>query len=263
MIGRIWRAYQFELGKAVHRRGIYAGPLVVVALLAGLWLQYTRGETDVDGLRFIAFATPVTLNLFGLLIILAFASGTIASEVSAGTLRLPLTRPVRRHELLAAKIFLAMTYAAALTLIVAVLSWAVAYGVHGVSAVEYGGEVWYTGTEMFGTYCVCALLGLAPLFAACAYGVMWSTLTPNAGSAIAASIISWFFIDLLKEPLGIAPLVFTTYVETPWQVFTDRVDLMDPSWTPGAYQTLAASAAAFFIFGGIAHFVFDQRNIVK
>ncbi len=263
MIGRVWAAYQFELGKTVHQRGIYAGPAAVIILLAALWFAFTRGDTDVDGLRFIAFATPVTLNLFGLLLILAFSAGLVASEVSGGTLRLPLTRPIRRHELLAGKIFLAMTYAVLLTLLVGTLSWIIAIGVHGVSAVEYGGEVWYTGTEMFGAYCLCALLGLAPLFAACAYGVMWSALMPNAASAITAAIVSWFLIDLLKEPLGVAPFVFTSYVETSWQVFIDRCDLMDPTWTPNVYRTVAASAAACFVFSGIAHFAFGRRNICK
>ncbi len=263
MIGRVWAAYQFELGKTAHQRGIYAGPFAAIILFAGLWFQFSRGQIDVDGLRFIAFATPVTLNLFGLLLILAFSSSLVASEVSAGTLRLPLTRPIQRHELLAGKIFLAMTYAVLLTLLVGALSWGVAVGVHGVSAVEYGGEVWYTGTEMFWTYCVCAVLGLAPLFAACAFGVMWSALMPNAGSAIAAAIVSWFLVDILKEPLGIAPFVFTSYIETSWQMFSDRCDLMDPSWTSLAYRSVAASAAAFFVFGGIAHFAFDRRNICK
>jgi len=263
MIGRVWAAYQFELGKAAHQRGIYAGPFALIILLAGLWLTFTRGETDVDGLRFIAFATPVTLNLFGLLLILAFSAGLVASEVSAGTLKLPLTRPIRRYELLAGKIFLAMTYATMLTGLVGAISWGVAVGVHGVNTVEYGGEVWYTGTEMFWTYCLCAALGLAPLFAACAYGVMWSALMPNAGSAIAAAIMSWFLADLLKEPLGVTPFVFTSYVETSWQVFSDRCDLMDPRWTPDAYRSIAASATAFFVCGGIAHIAFDRRNICK
>lgn len=263
MIGRVWAAYQFELGKTAHRRGIYAGPLSIAVLFAGMWLQFTRGETDIDGLRFIAFATPVTLNLFGLLLILVFSATLVASEVSAGTLRLPLTRPIRRHELLAGKIFLAMTYAMLLTALVGALSWSVAIGVHGVSAVEYGGEVWYTGTEMFWTYCICAALGLAPLFAACAYGVMWSALMPNTGSAIAAAIMSWFLADLIKEPLGIAPFLFMSYIETSWQVFTDRCDLIEPRWMPNAYRTIAASAAAFFVCGGIAHVAFDRRNITK
>jgi ABC-type transport system involved in multi-copper enzyme maturation permease subunit len=263
MISRVWAAYQFELGKAAHRRGIYAGPFAIIVLFAGMWYQYTRGETDIDGLRFIAFATPVTLNLLGLMLILAFSAGLVASEVSAGTLRLPLTRPIRRNELLAGKILLAMTYAILLTGLVGALSWSVAIGVHGVSAVEYGGEVWFTGTQMFWTYCICAALGLAPLFAACAYGAMWSTLMPNAGSAITAAIVSWFLIDLIKEPFGVAPYLFTSYIETSWRVFADRCDLMDPSWTPNAYRSIAASAAAFFTCGGIAHLAFDRRNICK
>jgi ABC-2 type transport system permease protein len=262
VIGRVWAAYQFEFSKTARRRATYAGPVAVVLMVLIVWYQYTGGRADADGLRFIAVATPIALNLLGLLLVVVFSSGLIAGEVGSGSIRLALTRPIRRSELLAGKILLAMTYAAALTAIAGMTAWGVAMAAHGIQGVEYGGDVWYTGTEMFYTYLVCALLGLFPLFAACAYGAMWSAVFSNGGAAVGAAVVVWIMVDAIKEPLGISPLLFTSYVETSWAVFSDRCDLLEPTWFPNAYRSIAASVSAFVIFSGIAHIALDRRNVV-
>jgi len=70
----------------------------------------------------------------------------------------------------------------------------------------------------------------------------------------------WVLIDLVKYPLGIAPFVFTSYLERPWQVFSDRCEAVDAWWFPMLYQCLACSGVTFFACTALAILVIRRRN---
>ncbi|MCC6488206.1 MAG: ABC transporter permease subunit [Candidatus Hydrogenedentes bacterium] len=261
MIPRILNAYLVECLKAMRAKSTYLGP--VLAVLLSMLAPLIHPITDDSGsaYAFIAFTTPMVLNLLGLLLVLTFCAGLVSSEMGSGTIRLVLVRPLLRHEFLLAKLLLGMTYAALLTLLVGVSTWTVAAIQGRLAGVVFGGEMLHTSSEMLKAYVLGALLGLAPQFAAAAFAVMVSTLARSTGAAVGAAVGVWIVCDTLKYPLRIAPFLFSTYMESPWQVFTTYCEGLESSWTPSLYYCLASSLGAIVVFTAVAVVSFNRRNI--
>ena len=261
MIARVLNAYLVECLKAIRAKSTYLGPVLVVLLsiLAPL-IHPITGDTG-SAYAFIAFSTPMVLNLLGLLLTLTFCAGLVSSELGSGTIRLVLVRPLLRHEFLFAKLLLGMTYAAALTALVGLSTWTVAAMQGQLAGVVFGGEVLHTSAGMATDYVLGALAGLAPQFAAVAFALMVSTLARSTGAAVGAAVGIWIVCDTLKYPLHIAPFLFSTYMESPWQVFTAHCEGLEASWAPAIYHCLATSLGAVVLFVAIAVVAFHRRNI--
>ena len=261
MIRRIWTAYTVEVVKALRLRATYVGPvLVVLAVIGTLALRPVERDGASD-YGFVASATPLALDLVGLLLLLVYCAGLVSTELNSGVIRMVLVRPLRRTEFVAAKLLLGMTYAVALTVLVGLTSWSLAFALGELAGVNYGGEVIYTAGQMRNAYLLGMLLGLAPQFAAVAYAVMISTFTRNTGAAIGIAIGLWITLDTLKHPLHIAPYLFSTYLETPWHVFAARCEVLDAAWFPEATYCLITSAAALVLFTSIAGYALSRRNL--
>ena len=261
MIQRIWTAYLAECLKAVRWKFSYLGPVLVVAMVAFAPLIQPIRRDGAGDYGFIAFATPMALNLLGLILLLSYCACLVSSETASGTIRLVLVRPILRHEYLAAKLLLGLSYAFLLTLLTAATSWALA-GLFGeLSGVEYGGEVLFTGTQMATTYFFGMLLTLAPQAAAVAYAVFISVVTRSTGASVGAAIGIWIVLDAVKYPLHIAPVLFSTYFETPWSVFSNRCAGIDSAWTPSIYGCLAASLGSFAVFTILSAVILRRRNL--
>lgn len=259
-MARIGSAYAVEVAKAVRQRFTFVGPALALLLALSVPLQYPPGAAHANGFVFVAKATSM-VNVLSVILILSYAAGLVSSEVGSGVLRHVLVRPLYRWEFLAAKLLLGMTYALAITVTAGVASWAIAIAFGNVTGVSYGGEVVYTATTMFYTYCFSLLLSLAPQFATVTYAVMISCLTRSTAAAITTAIGIWFAGDLLKYHLHVAGWLFSSYLDKPWQVFADRCDGLPTSWFPMATHTLAASGGAIFVFGAVAVYVFRRRDL--
>src|SRR5690606_15584471 len=103
---RIVNAYQVELLKALHLKSTYLGLGLVAAAVLSAPLLHPLTRDGRSDYAFIAFVTPATINLLGLVLLLAWCAGLVCTEVSSGTVRLVLVRPLRRWEFLAAKLLL-------------------------------------------------------------------------------------------------------------------------------------------------------------
>lgn len=262
MMGRVYAAYQVELAKAIRMRSTYLGFLLVALAVLCAPLVYRFERDGASDYAFLALVTPATLNLLGVILLMAYCAGTVSSELGGGTIRLVLVRPIRRHEFLLAKLLLGMTYAVALAVLVAVLAWGMVFALGDLVGVSYGDELLFTGSQVFRAYLLGALLALFPLFAAVSYALMISTFTRSTAAAITAAIGIWIVVDAVKYPLGIAPYLFTTYFEMPWEPFRSIVDnAMEPQWLPEAWYCLGVSLATMAVFTAIAVIVFRRRNL--
>lgn len=261
MMQRVWNAYLFECIKAMRSKSAYVGPLLVIVMSLFAPLIQPITEDGSSAYSFIAFSTPMVLNLLGLLLILTYCAGLVSAETSSGTIRLILVRPLLRHEFLLAKLFHGMTYAVLLTLLVGASTWTVAAIKGNLSGIVYGGELLYTSTRMASTYALGAALVLAPQFAAVAYAVMLSTVVRSTGAAVGAAIGIWVVLDTIKYPLHIAPFLFSSYMEMPWQVFTMNCEGLDAAWAPSVYYCLATSLSSVAVFMAVAIYSLRRRNI--
>ena len=261
MIGRIWTAYRFEVEKAVRRKFTYVGLiLVVIAAASALLIRpvVNDGESDY---AFIAYATPIALNLLGLLLLVTYCAGLVSTELGSGSICLVLLRPIRRYEFLIAKMLLGVTYAAMLTAVVAAVTWGIALAFGDLTGVAYGGETVFTGADVLTAYLLGALLVIVPQAAVAAYAVMMSTLVRSTGAATGGAVGVILAIDIVKHPLHITPFVFTTYLEAPWRVFVSRCDGIEASWFPETTYLLLTSVISMIAFMAIAIFSLSRRDL--
>lgn len=239
---RIRAAYQVELSKALRQRITYLGPaLVLLVILLALLIHPMRrdGISDYD---FIAFATPLALNLLGFVLLLVFGASQVSSEMGSGTIRTVLVHPVLRHEYGLAKLLVIVTYALALTLAAAASAWLLVLLLGDMSGITYGGEVIYTDRDMRHTYLLGLGMNLLPQIAAAGFALMISTFTRSTGTAVAMALGLWIVSDIAKHPLNIAPYLFTSYTETSWMVFQERCDALSTATFPPAYYWLVATS---------------------
>jgi len=261
MIHRIWTAYLVEIIKALRLRSTYLGPLLVILDVLGALFLHPIERDGKSDYAFIAYATPVALDLLGLLLVLVYCAGSISSELSSGTIRLLMVRPLRRWEFLVAKLMLGMTYGAVLTILVAGTSWSLAFFLGELAGVSYGSEVLYTAGEMRNAYLLGMALSLVPQFAVVAYATMLAAFTRNIAGAIGAAIGLWVFLDMVKYPLHINPFLFSSYLETPWSVFANRTEALDASWFPAMGYCALTSFSGGVLFVLVAVRALSRRNL--
>lgn len=260
MIARILTAYQIEIAKAIRQRFTYVGPgLLLIAVLLAAYIK--RDESPGNGYTFIAYITAATLNLPGLLLLLAFCSALIATEVHSGTARFIFVRSLRRSEFVIAKLLLGFTYALALMAVVAIASWVVASLRGGLIGVSYGGELLFTGQEMLTSYLIGLALAVLPLAGAVAFAIMISAWVRTSGAAITVAVGVWLVMDMLKYGLGIQRYIFSTYWDVPWAVFEGRSLGLNPEWMPNAAWCAATSIVSCIVFTVIACIGMQRRNL--
>lgn len=261
MIRRIWNAYRVERSKALRRKFSYVGPvLVVLVVVIVCMVKKFTGEKE-SGYAFIAFATPMALNLLGLILLLMFSATLVSSEVGNGSIRMALMRPLRRAELIAAKVLLTMSYSVLLTFCVAATCWLLAPILGGLEGITYGDETLYSSADMALAYLYGVLLVLLPQFAAGAYAVMISSFTRSTGAAVSSVVGLWILTDIVKYPLNVDRFLFSTYLETPWRVFVDRCNGLDPVWFPNAWYCIISSVGYFVLFVVAAAVALSRKDI--
>lgn len=261
MIRRILNAYALEYTKYSRQSVTLVGPILILVLVVLAPLGFSIERDEISDYGFIAYSVPMALNFFGFLMVLVFSSSLVAAELGNGTLRMILVRPLRRSELLAAKMQIGMTYALVLTLITSVGVWTTAFLLGDLRGIEYGGELVFTNGEMLQAFVMATVLNLVTLWAGVAWGLMFSTLTRNAATAIGLSVGSWLLIDFLKHPLNIAPFFFSSYLDQTWGVFSDRCAAFETSFLPEAYYGLAAALGTIVVCLGLALIVLNRRNL--
>lgn len=261
MIRRIAAIYHVEVGKAIHLKFTYVGPLLILLVILCLPAIEQIERDNVSDYGFIAKATPTALNLVGLLVLLVYCSGLMSSELQSGTIRMVLVRPLRRREFVAAKLLFAMTYATCLTLLAAGASWLLVFAFGEARGVSSGGEMIFTGWEMGRTYLIALTLDLAPQWAAASFALMISSLTRSTGAAVGTTVGIWVALDAVKYALHVDRFLFSSYMETPWQVFADNCDALDASWFPDVYWLLGTSAVSMALCTSVAVLALGRRNL--
>lgn len=261
MIERIWNAYRVEIMKAMHRKFTHLGPLLLLAATISMAAVFPIERDGAGDYAFIAYAAPLTLNLLGLVFLLIYCASLVSSELGQGTICSMLLRPLRRHEFIITKILLGMSYATLLTVEVSVAGWFLVVLLGDLTGISFGGEAIHTHFEMVNAFAVGAVLSLLPQFGAVAFAVMISTMTRSTGTAAGAAVGIWLLIDLVKNPLQIAPFVFSSYVESPWRVFSDRCNGLPSQWSPDSWYLIITSLISILLFAAVAIFVMSRRNL--
>lgn len=259
-MSHVWLVYRVELSKAVRLKLTYVAPLFVVAAVLVSAAAFQGGDGDSSEYTFIAYATPMALDLVGELLLLMYCAILLSAEIGSGSIRLALVRPIARWELYGGKLLLGITYAAALTALVGTTAWAVAFVLGDLTGVSHGGEISFTNAEMRNTYLLAAALTLVPQIAMVAYALCISACTRSPASAMGITIGSWIVLNVVKHPLGIADYVFSTYLGSFWDVFAARSDGLDGTWGSSVTYCIATSLASLVVFTTLGTYVLSRRD---
>ena len=261
MTRRVLNMFLAELTRCLRLRQTWAG---VAAVAVAVAVMLARGGVARDGRAdydFIARAMPAGIGLAAFIMLLAWSACLVAPELGSGSIRLVLTRPVRRGEYVLGKFLAAAAYAALLALEASALAWAAAAVLGEITGVEFGGELLFTKEEMAFAWLGGTALAMLPLLAGAALGLFISCCTRSTGLAVSSVFGVWILLDLVKHFLGVDRLVFTTYLESCWQVLANRADGLDAEWMPMAWQCAGASLGATALLLAGAVLVMRRRDI--
>ena len=187
-------------------------PLLALVLSVGAILAHAviGIEPDTQGSfngYYVAMAAAKTGFSVASILVLIYASTSVAGEATGGTLKLVLVRPVARTAFLQAKVVLLIGLAVALTAAIGVTSWllGLSHGYGDLVDHDLMGNP-YTSLEAarLGWKPVTAVaIALPSLIATGALGLLISTLTDSSSTAATAAILVYL-------PLAFATEVFLT-----------------------------------------------------
>jgi ABC-2 type transport system permease protein len=258
--------YRWELRKLVSQKRTYLGlglivilPLVFV-LVENIHQRHHRGGDTIFASQITqsGLATPVLmltfLGLFMLPLVASLVAGdVVANEDANGTLKTILTRSVDRGQVLAAKGFTAMTYAAIavfLSAVVGTIAGVASWGFHSLTSLS--GTVVSASEAVLLIFAANAIY-LIPLFAVASIGLLLSTTTRNSAAAVVATIGLVILLDIISGIPGlegIRPYLLTQQFEA-WQGLlrtpTDWSPIVHSAWLCALYA-IPALLAAYLVF---------------
>ena len=263
MIQRIWAAYLVEWSKVLRLKRMYLSLLLVAMAILCSPLLRPIEQDGVGDYGFIAYVTPLSMNVLGFFLVLAFSGGLISTEMTSGTIRMILTRPIHRWEWVMAKVMLGLTFAITMMVLVSVLSWGLVLVLGDLTGVTFGGEIRSSHGEMVTAYLLGLGLSFGPMAAGVAYALAISSITKSPIASVMAAVGLWLAVDFLKNPLGIEAFVFTSYLEMPWQQFANRCDGIGVEDSALLVPLLLTSAATFVAGVLIAMMSIGRRDFSR
>jgi ABC-type transport system involved in multi-copper enzyme maturation permease subunit len=238
MIARLWLLFRFEWRKLLGRRlplVVFFG-VIVLALLApkvghvvdtaSALAQGKVARQDPYAQGWSALCGSVkTTRLFLTLAVLVLAGSSVAEERSQGTLRALVLRPVRRAEIVGAKLLALWSYGAAL-LVAAVAAAAIGaeltQGLYDVVDPYYPDRLIHSFGDMWGYTYLAVGLSLPPLLALASMGILISSLFDHPGYATGVSVAALFFLSAAAGLSGFArEALFVGYLAAPFETVGD------------------------------------------
>jgi ABC-2 type transport system permease protein len=261
---RVRTIYGWELRKLRAQKRTYLGfgmaVIVPVLFIVALALR-GGGPEDVPFGRYVretGLAIPAVLLIFGSiwlfpLIVALVAGDIVANEDGNGTLKTILTRSVDRHQVLAAKVLAACTYALAALVLFAGVGLALGglrYGLHPLTSLSGTripvGRAFELMVAALGAY-------LLPVFAVASIALLLSTVTRNSAAAIVGTLMISLLLQLIGIISGLAslkPYLLSTQFDA-WQgLLREPIDwapIVRAAWVCALYA-LPALAAALAVF---------------
>jgi ABC-2 type transport system permease protein len=232
-----------ELEK-IFRRGrsyisFYAVFIIILLIMIGLKLEgqqlqdlitsslrdsfYFQGNL-ING-YLITYTSLNTLWIHVPILIVIVTGDLVSGESGAGTFRILMTRPLKRHLLITAKFICGLTYATLLVLFLAVISLGIGLIMFGKGdLLVFIGSVNILPVEVLTfRFLMSFAFGILSMWTVAALSFVFSVISDNSLAPILASmaiiivctIISNFDLEIFDS---IKPILFTTYLND-WQSF--------------------------------------------
>lgn len=234
--------------------------------------DYGSVVTNTSGLTLPLIALSAMLLFMLPLAVAIFAGECVAGEASWGSLRYLLSRPVARWRVLGAKATVAGVYSAAavlLVVLVALLSGAIAFGVHPLTVLDLQHTTpFIVASAKLAPLAAVARLGLASAFVLAslastfAFALLLSTLTVRPFSAVAGAVGFGLVSRALDNVPGLHAL-------SPWLPVTDEAGNLwtgfftRPTQTAGIPHALLVQALYTGAFAVCALVWFARKDVLS
>jgi ABC-type transport system involved in multi-copper enzyme maturation permease subunit len=255
MIGRICNLIGVELTKLTRQRIFYTALILIIAtVVLSVLLEAPEKKSGHDeelsssaaaksqpakrpdgGFGPLSKACKNGFILASILMLI-FSSLSVSSETTTGTIRMILTRPIRRSELFFAKAITLIMVAVFIVIIIEVISVSLsyaAYGLNNITYAEYPDTPFQEGARglMLRYSFYSFALTIFPLVAIIFFGLLVSTLVENAGFAVALAILIYLAFDYILIGLvdDLSPYFFFYYDNFYWDKLNDLANTISNS----------------------------------
>jgi len=296
----VFTLIQIELYKIFRKPRTYIG-FVAIAVIVGLiqlalkadgqtWLKLMfSGMDDMFAIQdgnvlngyFVCFLVLNTLLIQVPLLVALVTGDMVAGEANLGTLRLLLTKPISRSEVMLAKFSAGLIYTFILLLWMAILALFLSMAMFGTSDLlvnkSYAIIQFYVdadGDDVFWRYIVAFGFAYAALATVAALSFMLSVFAENSIGPIVTTmsiILVCTIISTMDLPLftKVNPFLFTSYM-TSWKgMFNMAVDENGAAIRGSVYsinalmQAMGVLVGHIVLFFGVALYAFKKKDILS
>jgi len=293
----MWKLLQIETYKIFRKPRTYLAFAIIALFIFLIQLGlYVNGQ---DLLKFMLASLADTMDIdyvgmvngywVGLIvlnlllihvpILVALVAGDIVSgEASMGTLRLMVSKPVSRMEIILAKYFATAVYVFVLLVWIALICLVVSIAIFGVNdlyiAKEHGAQIIESGDVMW-RYCCAFGFAFIAMMVVAAISLLLSTLSDNSIGPIVATvgiIIVCTLVSEMEIPIYqkyVKPYLFTTYM-LGWKGFFYVNSYEDGGTIKGSIQyppAIIKSVIALIVYNialvSASVFIFRKKDILS
>ena len=262
-------AYCWEVRKLAAQKRTYIG-IGAAALLPILFVTVMAfqkgGPYDVPlghNLRHTGIALSLVVltfaSRFGAQLVTALVAGDIvATEDAGGTLKMILTRSLRRRQILAGKTLASFTYVVALLLALlaaGLISGGIAWGFNPV--VGLSGTTLSTGRSIGLAFAALGVFAV-PLVAIAAFGVFLSVVTRNSAAAIVGTLVYELFMEAI---VGLVHVQWLHHYLLSAQFDAWHGLFQTPIYWPPIVRSIWVCAIFIVVPLAVAFAVFQRRDV--
>jgi ABC-2 type transport system permease protein len=232
-------------------------------------LQSLNASFDIDGVvlngYLICFIILQALLIHIPLLISLVAGDMLAGEANMGTLRLLMSRPVTRTELLVGKFLATLIYTLLLLVWMAILALLVpvlVFGTGDLMILKSEMVVILKNSDVFWRYLAAFGFAAIAMSMVASLAFFLSLFAENSIGPIVATmsiIIVWTILSTLDIPIftALRPYLFTSHM-IGWKGFFD-----DPIYYPAVFKSMGVLILHIFVLFGATWYLFRKKDILS
>lgn len=279
----MWTLLQIELFKIFRRPRTYISFIAIAAIVLLIQLAfYADGEAYVKFMLqainetfsvegkilngyLICFIVLQTLLIHVPLLIALVAGDMIAGEANMGTLRLLISKPVSRTQVILAKFIASTLYTLLLLVWMALLSLflsMIVFGTGDLMIFKSQEIIIHPVNDVFWRYFAAFGFAAIAMTSVASLALLLSLFAENSIGPIVATMSVIIFFTILSTmdlPIfnAIKPYIFTSHM-LGWKGFFD-----EPVYYPGVFRSAGILLAHIVIFVGAAVIIFRKKDILS
>ncbi|GAB4153341.1 MAG: hypothetical protein Kow00107_03750 [Planctomycetota bacterium] len=267
MTARILRTYLFELNKTLRWKYLY---IAFAIALAGCGLAsvvpeylYTEQNAELNGYILMGVIAHYGVFPIGAVLTLVFAALIVGQEYNHKTLPVFASSPLKRTEILIAKVLTAFTFNAALVLLVFVVSFILSLLLIGFAPIEFDADSSIILSDMWPHFVYSALFTLLPLAGVSCVVMALTFVTENAGFSIGIALGAGLIVSLLRFlKSGVKQLSIVEYIGNPTSLIVDVGEQIHVDWLV-EMRTLVIVSLVYVAVGMVVSlWVFSRKDVV-